>query len=220
LEFGVTILQQQNVTEISGTKPEMLITLADQKQISTRSVISTVSPTSTYNMVRDAEHTSLADLKETLIPVKGACLDIALKRLPVPQTTFALSIDAPMYFSNHSAVAKLSRNPGHVVVHAFKYLRSQVEQNPIQDRLEIEAFLDQIQPGWQKELITSRYLPSMTISHGLVTAERGRSYRKEETAVPDIPGLYITGDWLAKDGLLADASISSAKEAAMTMIQN
>ena len=45
------------------------------------------------------------------MPVKAACLDLALSRCRSRARTFALGIDRPLYFSVHSAVAE-ARAPG------------------------------------------------------------------------------------------------------------
>ena len=58
---------------------------------------------------------------ESLLPVKASCLDMGLARLPDPEARFALGGDEPLYFSVHSAAAKLARE-GVAVVHAMKYL--------------------------------------------------------------------------------------------------
>jgi phytoene dehydrogenase-like protein len=219
VKAGVTIELRADVKEISGVTPEMTVTLADERTIAARHVISAAGPLATYKMVRNAEQTKLAIWKETLVPVKAACLDVALKRVPVPAVSFALHLDQPLYFSNHSKVAALSGNNQHAVIHVAKYLHSREEQNPTLNQQQLEAFLDLLQPGWQQEVLTSRFLPSMTVSHGLVTTERGAVLLKDGPAVEEIPGLYVVGDWLAREGMLADASLSSAKTAAIQILQ-
>ena len=43
-----------------------------------------------------------------LVPVRAACLDLALSRLPRPDRNFALGLDRPLYLSVHSATAALA----------------------------------------------------------------------------------------------------------------
>lgn len=219
VKAGVAIELRAQVSEISGEFPDMTVTLSDHNTISASHVISAAGPLATYKMVKNAVETKLAIWKETLIPVKAACLDIALKRVPVPAVSFALHLERPLYFSNHSKSATLSKNNEHAVIHVAKYLHSADELPPAQVQQELESFLDRLQPGWRQELLTSRFLPNMTVSHGLVTTERGASLAKDGPAVEEIPGLYVVGDWLAQEGLLADASLSSARTAAMTILQ-
>jgi hypothetical protein len=55
------------------------------------------------------------------IPVKAACLDVALARLPNEKMTFALGVDRPLYFSVHSRTATVAP-PGAALVSAMRYL--------------------------------------------------------------------------------------------------
>ena len=80
-------------------------------------------------MVEGGQQTILSEWAKTAIPVKAACLDIALERLPEPQTTFALGIDRPLYLSVHSAAAKLAPE-GNAVVHVAMYLGSENPADP------------------------------------------------------------------------------------------
>jgi hypothetical protein len=98
-------------------------------------------------------------------------------------------------------------------------MRFSEEQSPDRIREELESFLDQLQPGWRQEVITSRFLPRLLVTNGLVTAERGVTLLEETPQVPEIPGLYVAGDWLVKQGMLADAALASAKKAARGILE-
>jgi hypothetical protein len=197
----------------------LTVTLADESAITTRYVLSTISPAITCNMLKTAGKTRLAELKDKLIPVYGASLDVALRRLPDPRTSFALHFEKPLYYSNHSRAAKLTQDKDHAVIHVFRYLRNPEEQTAATIREELESFLDQLQPGWRQEVITCRFLPRLLVTNGLATAERGLALLEETPAIPEIPGLYVAGDWLGKEGMLADAALASAKEAAHGILE-
>ena len=49
------------------------------------------------------------------------CLDVALSSLPDKDVLFALGVDRPLYFSVHSAHAKLAPEGG-ALIHVSKYL--------------------------------------------------------------------------------------------------
>jgi phytoene dehydrogenase-like protein len=219
LKAGAVIRLRQNVKEISGCTPDLTVTLADESVITTRYVLSTISPAITCNILKNPEKTRLAELKDKLIPVYGASLDVALRRLPDPRTSFALHFEKPLYYSNHSRAAKLTQDKDHAVIHVFRYLQSPEEQTPDTTREELESFLDQLQPGWRQEVITSRFLPRLLVTNGLATAERGVTLLEETPQVPEIPGLYVVGDWLVNEGMLADAALASAKEAARGILE-
>ena len=162
-------------------------------------------------------------------PVTLACLDVALSRLPVPRANFALGIDAPLYFSVHSAAAQLTPKGG-ALIHVAKYRRQrsrntfEVDMDAADDtprivtsetEKELEALLDQVQPGWRDVLVHRRYLPSMIVSNALVTPSM-----KRPSAVTPVKGLYLAGDWVGEEGILSDAALLSARAAAKAILAN
>jgi len=147
------------------------------------------------------------------IPIKAACLDLGLSRLPQPRARFALGIDEPLYLSVHSAVARLAPDGG-ATIHVAKYLDPDLPHAAKSDERQLEALLDLIQPGWRELVVERRFLPSMTVYHALVTAAQGGPAGRPGPAVPNVANLYVVGDWVGPDGLLADTSLASAKRAA------
>jgi phytoene dehydrogenase-like protein len=147
-----------------------------------------------------------------LVPVRAACLDLALSRLPEPRARFALGIDRPLYLSVHSAVAKLSPD-GAALIQLAKYLDG-ADDDPRSDERELEALADLVQPGWRSAVVERRFLPSMIVSNALVTAEMGGAAGRPSAAVEGMLGVWLAGDWVGPDGLLVDASLASARRAA------
>jgi len=74
--------------------------------------------------------------------------------------------------------------------------------------------MDLVQPGWRSVVVERRYLPSITVSHALVSAKGGGFGGRPGPAIPGINGLFVAGDWVGSQGLLLDASVASAKQAA------
>jgi phytoene dehydrogenase-like protein len=54
----------------------------------------------------------------------------------------------------------------------------------------------------------------MTVYHALVTAAQGGTAGRPGPAIRDVANLYVVGDWVGPQGLLADASLASARRAA------
>ncbi len=145
-----------------------------------------------------------------LRPVRVACLDIGLSALPDNAANFGLGVDRPLYFSVHSASAKLAPE-GSALIQAAKYLAG--DSDPAADRAELEQFADLLAPSWRDRLTTTRFLPNMTVSYAMATPE-GR---------PDVDlfrsqGVFIAGDWVGPENMLADTVVSSALRAA-AMVQ-
>ena len=216
------------VTIRAGVKVERLIAdgavggvvTTDGERIAADAVVLTTPPSVASSLAGDSAR-ALADFAVAAMPVRAACLDLALSRLPVANARFALGIDAPLYFSVHSAVAKLAPAGG-ALIHAAKYLPpSAAGENDGSDdaRAELEALVDLLQPGWRDALVREHFLPKMTVVEAAPLAARGGLAGRPPVAVAEVPGLYLAGDWVGEEGLLADASFASARNAARSCIE-
>ena len=156
---------------------------------------------------------ALAAWAERTIPAHVACLDVALSRLPAERATFALGIDRPLYLSVHSRTARLAPD-GTALVSTMKYLSPTEYRDPARDRQELEGLLDLLQPGWREVLVEHSWLPSMVATNALVTAAAGGLAGRAPPRVPDVPDVYVVGDWVGPEGMLLDASLASAERAA------
>ena len=192
---------------LAGDAGSWSVRLRDDTTLAARAVVIAASPAGAGELL------ARADWPGATIPVRAACLDLALSRLPEPRARFALGIDRPLYFSVHSAVARLAPDGG-AVVQLAKYLGTGGRDDAKADEREIEAFADLVQPGWRTHVAERRFLPAMTVSHALVTAEMGGTAGRVDVEVPGMPGAYVVGDWVGPEGLLADASLASARRAA------
>lgn len=141
-----------------------------------------------------------------------SCLDMGLKR--TPDHDVVIGADEPFYFSNHSAVANLAP-VGRFHVSAMEYLRPGAEPRPAA----IEAFTRHAGID-QDDVVTSRRLHRMTAVSAIPTAKRGGLAGRPGTAVADRPGVFIAGDWVGPKGHLADASLASAKQAALGAVDH
>jgi phytoene dehydrogenase-like protein len=148
-------------------------------------------------------------------PVRLVCLDVALSSLPDKDALFALGVDRPLYFSVHSAYAKLAPEGG-ALIHVAKYLGASIAPKPREDQPELEELLDLMQPGWRQVLVKKRPLPSMVVSNAIVSAATGGLAGRPDAKIAD--NLYIVGDWVGKEGLLSNASVASVKHAAQLIL--
>jgi hypothetical protein len=168
-------------------------------------------------LIEPADATPLARWARQAIPVRAACLDVALSRLPRPRALFALGIDRPLYLSVHSAWARLAP-AGTAVIHVARYLGPEPDADPGADERELEAALDLVQPGWRTVRLARRFLPRMTVSHALASAAGGGNAGRPGSAVPGVARLHVAGDWVGATGTLADASLASAHAAARALV--
>jgi hypothetical protein len=203
----------------STSSPSWRIHTSDGSALSGSTLIVTGNPRDVYELFRhDGQYFVPTIIDPVTKPVRIATLDIALSKLPNREVPVAIGVDAPLYLSVHSSSANLAPKGG-VVIHVMKYMSSSYEPNPKQDRLEMEALLDMIQPGWRDVIVRQRLLPNMTVYNSLVTAAEGGTTGRPETKVSGVENLYIAGDWVGSEGLLADASFASAKRAAEQILE-
>jgi len=187
--------------------------LADGRVFYAPAIIVAASPGLAASLVENGRETSLGRWASELVPIKAACFDVALSSLPHPKATFALGIDEPFYLSVHSATAKLAPEGG-AMIHLAKYRPTGDEEPPEVIERKLEGMLDKVQPGWRDAVVYRRFMPDMIVSHALPSASLGGTSGRPEAAVRDVPGLFIAGDWVGPDGMLADGSLASAKQAA------
>jgi len=186
---------------------------ADGERWTGGAVLIAGTPAVATSLVRGEQGQLLRRWAEAALPVRAASLTVGLARLPRPSACWELAVNRPLYFAVHSAFARLAPDAG-ATVHLIKYLASADHTDPRADEQELEAFLDLLQPGWRSELRRRSFLPRITVSNALPMAESGGSMGRPGPAVPGLPGLYVAGDWVGGEGLLADAALASARAAA------
>ena len=192
------------------------VLLSDKTQVSAKIVVIAVGPMDAYSLFDDNERPEvLSRAAKEAKPIRLVCLDVALSSLPDKDTLFALGVDRPLYFSVHSAYAKLAPKDG-ALIHVAKYLGTSIEPKPREDQPELEEFLDLLQPGWRQVLVKKRPLPNMVVSNALVTAADGGLGGRPDPKIAE--NLYIVGDWVGKEGLVSNASVASAKHAAQLIL--
>ena len=77
---------------------------------------------------------------------------------------------------------------------------------------DLEALADELQPGWRDEEVARQ------IGHRRVVAydrpQPGIGLRgRPGPIVPDLPGVFVAGDWVGPTDLLGTAAITSGKAA-------
>jgi phytoene dehydrogenase-like protein len=192
------------------------VLLDNKTEVSAKIVVIAAGPMDAYSLFDDNDRPDvLSKVAKEAKPIRLVCLDVALSSLPDKDTLFALGVDHPLYFSVHSAYAKLAPKVG-ALIHVAKYLGTSIEPKPREDQPELEAFLDLLQPGWRQVLVKKRPLPNMVVSNALVTAADGGLGGRPNPRIAE--NLYIVGDWVGKEGLVSNAAVASAKHAAQQIL--
>lgn len=217
LDRGVQLMTDARVVSILHDQTAHGIRLADGTEFAATDVVLAVGPGVASGLVNGSFAPALSSWAEAAVPIRAACLDVALSHLPQPQRRFALGLDEPLYVSVHSVAARLAPEGG-AVIQVMRYLGDTTASDAKAVERELEQLLDTLQPGWRDVLVTRRFLPNMIVSHALVTAEQGGTAGRPGPVVPDIGHLYAVGDWVGPDGMLADASLASAQRAAELIV--
>lgn len=215
VEAGVLVDTGSRVEAIGiheDQRSHLSVRLADGTEIRAAQILLATPPESAARLLQSAGVEPA--WRGTLRPVKAACLDLGLSKLPRPDRPFALGIDRPLYLSVHSASARLCAD-GRALVHVSKYLGGDASEARAEIEAELEAFMDLVQPGWREYVLERRLLPSMTVSHALSEASRPRP----SVVVEGLDDVFLAGDWVGDEGLLADAAVASARCAVSRILQ-
>jgi len=204
---GATVRSACRVQAVRSAADHVEVVTTDGAALRARVAVLAVPPPVAAALAEGEGAATVGAWAAEAIPVKAACLDLGLRRLPDPRRLFVVGIDAPLYFSVHSASARLAPD-GAAVIHVAKYLGPEAADAKAVEA-ELEAFCDVVQPGWRREVAERRYLPSMLVTGALVAAGRTRPG-------PDVPGaprLLIAGDWVGEESMIADTAVASGKRA-------
>jgi phytoene dehydrogenase-like protein len=212
-EFGVTLRRGAAVERVVHDGAARGLELADGERVTADAVILALGPDEASELVDGGSHPFFARALAARIPVRAACLDLGLAKLPNPKRVFALGIDRALYFSVHSAAAKLAPE-GAALVQMARYLAP--DEHPEREELEaeLERMLDAVQPGWRAHVVTRRLMRDLVVTHDLPQAARGGITGRTPGQVTGIANLWLAGDWVGPSGMLVDGCFASARAAA------
>jgi phytoene dehydrogenase-like protein len=213
---GADVRTGAKVESVRSDGGTVSVRLAGGEELSTRSAVLAVPPAAATELLDLPADAAFTRRVARCIPVRAACLDVALSHLPRPASRFALGLDQPLYYSVHSAAANLAP-PGIAVVQLMKYLGDDTSPAEVVEQ-QMVTLLDRLQPGWQGHTVARRFLPVMTVTHDFPRADEAGLAGRTAVAVRERPGVYLAGDWVGSEGVLADASAASAEEAARLVL--
>ncbi len=146
------------------------------------------------------------------LPLHMASLDLGLDGTPEDATNVAFAVDRPLYFSVHSASARLAPR-GARMVHVAKYLGGALE-DPKAARAELEEYATLVLPDWRQHTRFARFLPALTVTQMMPTSAHRPDYDFLK-----LERVTIAGDWVGPEGMLADAAVASAMRAASAILR-
>jgi phytoene dehydrogenase-like protein len=212
-EAGVELRRGAKVDRVTHDGAARGVELAGGERFPADAVILAGGPGEASALVDGGGHPFFKEASDRALPIRAACLDLGLSSLPNPKRLFAIGVDRPLYYSVHSASAKLAPE-GRATVCLARYLDP--DERPSREELEADfhPLLDALQPGWRERVVTHKLLRDLVVAHDLPQAARGGLAGRTPGKVSGIANLYLAGDWVGPDGMLADASFASARAAA------
>lgn len=139
-------------------------------------------------------------------PVTAACLDLGVCRIPTPG--YVLGVDEPLLGVTQSPPARQAPG-GHAVVQCLRYGATETDA----DRLVLDGHIGRL--GVRAEdVVASRFLARMTVAGAQPRATTGGLAGRPSVSASGQRGMWVAGDWVGNEGLLADASLASGQRAA------
>jgi phytoene dehydrogenase-like protein len=195
------------------------VRLRDGSVVRASAVIVATGPRDAAKLIDGEDDQALRRIVDGLVPARIACLDVALRRLPVPDRPVVQDLDSPRFMSAQSVYSRVAPEGGALVI-SFKQLDPRHPGDPREDERDLEDLLDAAQPGWRDVVVRRQYLPRIEAAGALPVAEEGGFAGRPDTEVPGIADLYLAGDWVGPEGFLVDASMASARRAARLLIDD
>ncbi len=213
-EAGVALRGAAAVERLVHDGAARGVDLAGGERVPADAVILALGPREASDLVDQGKHPFLARAASAVIPVRAACLDLGLARLPEPRRTFALGIDRALYFSVHSATAAKLAPEGAALVQLARYLAPDDRPERAELEEELDGMLDVVQPGWRAHVVTRRLMRDLVVMQDLPQAARGGLVGRTPGEVTGVANLWLAGDWVGATGMLVDAAFASARAAA------
>ena len=180
------------------------VVLRDGRRLPAAAVIAAVEPAALASFLPgDARTRRWA---EAAVPLRAACLDLGVRgALPNPEALNVQALDAPLYYSNHSAYSRLAPD-GCSVLQLIRYLAPGEDGRDAEP--ELRAFLERVQPGVYARAEVTRFVPNLVVHNDVPGPERARGEH------PELAGLHLVGDGCSARALLSDGVLDSARAAA------
>lgn len=207
LRSKVQVREGVAVQSVSADGAGVVVEDANGDRIVGRTVVvASGTPASTRLLLPDAP--DWGDLGD---PVTAACLDVGVRGIPSPG--YVVSTDDPVFATRQAPPARQAP-PGDAVLAVLRYgARSADEDRALLDRYRRLA-------GVADETVAvDRFLARMVVSAAMPLAANGGFRGRPDIHATGSARVFMAGDWVGADGLLADASLASGHAAALAAVR-
>ncbi len=212
---GATLRSGARVRAVEPAAGGLRVELRDGSRVEADAVVLALGPAEASSLVDAGANPLLAEHAERSLPVRAACLDVGLARLPDSRRPFALGIDQATYASLHSEAASGLAPEGGALFQAARYLAPDEKPDRGEVERQLEALLDALQPGWRAAERTRSLLLDVRVAHAVPTAGMGGLVGRPRVDALEAtrPGILLAGDWIGPEGWLVDGSFASGRDA-------
>ncbi len=219
--------EQAGVRIMSGSRVEAVehrdgrvqgVRLRDGSTVRASAAIIATDPQDAVRLINEDSYPALRQAVNAIVPIRIACLDVALRHLPSLRHPVVFDLERPRFLSIQSLFTKIAPLGG-ALIHTVKYLDPAHPTDSREDERDLEDLLDTVQPGWRDELVKRIYLPHIDVVGMLPAANSSGFAGRPDAHVPGIAGLYLAGDWIGSEGFLVDACMASARGVAQLLLK-
>jgi len=213
LRAGVDIREHQRVSAVDHDTKVRAVQFTDGHSLDVDgAVIAAGGPRVVSRLLDGPGADIVSEWDRAAVPVRAATWELNLRTRRDGPHVWVLGVDTPVYLNVQSHFAQGLAPQGTSMVHVLRYLGPQDPSAAHRD--EMTKVLDLALPGWRDEVIDDRFLPALTVMHDMPLAANGGFAGRPGPAVPGVDGLMVAGDWVGRRGILADAALASAQDAA------
>lgn len=141
-------------------------------------------------------------------PSTSAVLDVGFDGSWGEHPTFALGLDEPLYLSVHAPLADLAPEGGSLVS-VLRYHPYGESPDADHDRDACERLLDRVRPGWRDAATHVEFRARLHAVYDQPQAARGGLAGRAPVALDGHDRVFLAGDWVGDEGMLADAVVAS-----------
>lgn len=150
-------------------------------------------------------------------PSTAAALDVGFDGPWGDFPTFALGLDEPLYMSVHAPLARLA--PGdRALASVLLYHPFGETPDADADRAACERLLDRVRPGWRERARFVEFRARLQTAYDQPQAARGGLAGRAPIELEGRDRIFVAGDWVGPEGVLADAVVASAVAAATAAV--
>ena len=205
LERKVQVLAGIRVLSLSPARDSIELNTDEGRLIGRRVILAPGAPAATLALLPDDP--GWGDLGG---PVIAACLDVGVDMVPTPG--YVLGIDEPLYATTQSPPACQAPD-GAAVVAVLRYGGSD------RSRDELSAYL-QHAGVTEENIVVQRFLPRMVVASTMPRADNDGLPGRPSVRASGLEGVFLAGDWVGPNGLLADAALASGRQAGLAALQS